>query len=96
MPHRELKDEKVKCPYILIVEDDQALAKLLSEVLTIEGTRCFVIRSKNSAKRFLRQVRPDLVILDYQLIGGVGLEAAQIASHLNAAGDRYLRPFQCL
>jgi DNA-binding response OmpR family regulator len=25
-------------------------------------------------------VKPDLVVLDYQLIGGVGLEAAQIAS----------------
>lgn len=28
-------------------------------------------------------MRPDLVVLDYQLIGGVGLEAAKIASEKN-------------
>jgi DNA-binding response OmpR family regulator len=60
------------------------LAKSASGVtirgLERKGSRCFAIRSKTSAEQFLRKVRPDLVVLDYQLIGGVGLEAAQIAS----------------
>ena len=68
--------------YILIVEDNVPLAKLLSDTFAILGNRCFVIRSKRSAEQFLRQVQPDLVILDYQLIGGVGLEAAEIASEM--------------
>jgi DNA-binding response OmpR family regulator len=82
-PHSELENDKIKRPYIVIVEDDDALARLLCEVFTRGGNRCFSIRSKTSAEQFLRQVRPDLVVLDYQLVGGVGLEAAQIASDKN-------------
>jgi DNA-binding response OmpR family regulator len=79
----QLKYAKVTPPYVLIVEDDHALGKLIHDAFRIGGNRCFVIRSKNSAEQFLRQVRPDLVILDYHIIGGVGLEAAQLASNMN-------------
>jgi DNA-binding NtrC family response regulator len=79
----ELTPDKPRPPYVLIVEDDRALGELLFEVFRGAGNRCFVIRSKRSAEQFLRQVRPDLVVVDYQLIGGVGLEAAQIASAKN-------------
>jgi len=72
-----------KEPYIVIVEDDRDLAKLLCKVFGIAGNRCFAIRSKTSAEHFLRQVRPDLLVVDYQLIGGIGLEAAHIASESN-------------
>jgi DNA-binding response OmpR family regulator len=82
-PHFGLTKDKIKPPYIVIVEDDHVLAKLLCTVFSLGGNRCFAIRSKTSAEQFLRQVRPDLVVLDYQLIGGVGLEAAQIASQKN-------------
>lgn len=83
MTHSEPNDGDPKPPYILIVEDDNSLAKLVSDVFRSAGHRCFVIRSKSSAEQFLRQVRPDLVVLDYQLIGGIGLEAAQLASNMN-------------
>jgi DNA-binding response OmpR family regulator len=73
-------NEKSKSPYIVIIEDYEPLAMALCEMFKRRGNRCFAIRSKTSAEQFLRQVRPDLVVLDYQLIGGVGLEAAQIAS----------------
>jgi DNA-binding response OmpR family regulator len=79
----ELKNEIAKHPYVLIVEDDRALARLLCELFSIAGSRCFAIRSKTSAENFLRQVRPDLVVVDYQLKGGIGLESAQIASNQN-------------
>jgi DNA-binding response OmpR family regulator len=75
-------DSGSKAAYILILEDDQAVADLLCEVFGIRGDRCFVIRSKASAEHFLRGVRPDLVVVDYQLIGGVGLQAARIASKM--------------
>jgi two-component system phosphate regulon response regulator PhoB len=78
-----LAHQEEKSLYILVVEDDQALGKLLHEAFRSRGNRCFVIRSKTSAEQFLRQVRPDLLVVDYQLIGGVGLEAAQIASEKN-------------
>jgi DNA-binding response OmpR family regulator len=82
-PHSGLQDDQAKRPYIVIVEDDDALARLLCEVFARGGNRCFAIRSKTSAEQFLRQVRPDLVVVDYQLVGGIGLEAAQIASDKN-------------
>jgi DNA-binding response OmpR family regulator len=79
-PSCEISGDKTKPPYIVIIEDYEPLSRLLCEVLRRKGNRCFAIRSKTSAEQFLRRVRPDLVVLDYQLIGGVGLEAAQIAS----------------
>ncbi len=72
-----------KAPYILIVEDDKSIAKLLLEIFRLSGSRCFVIRSRSSAEQYLTHVRPDLVVLDYHLIGGIGLKAAQIASASN-------------
>jgi DNA-binding NtrC family response regulator len=76
----ELSSDKTEPPYIVIIEDYEPLSRMLCEVFRRKGNRCFAIRSKTSAEQFLRRVRPDLVVLDYQLIGGVGLEAAQIAS----------------
>jgi DNA-binding response OmpR family regulator len=79
-PRCEISGDKTKPPYIVIIEDYEPLSRLLCEVLRHKGNRCFAIRSKTSAEQFLRRVRPDLVVLDYRLIGGVGLGAAQIAS----------------
>lgn len=79
-PRPELSSDWVKPPYVVIIEDYEPLSKLLCEVFERKGSRCFAIRSKTSAEQFLRQVRPDLVVLDYQLIGGIGLQAAQIAA----------------
>lgn len=76
----ELRVKEGRSPYVVVIEDDQALSRWMVEVFRIAGTRCFAIRSKTSAEHFLQQVRPDLVIVDYQLIGGVGLEAAKIAA----------------
>ena len=78
-----LGQDKSRPPYIVIIEDYEPLSRLLCDVFRQRGNRCFAIRSKTSAEHFLRQVRPDLVVLDYQLIGGVGLEAAKIASEKN-------------
>jgi DNA-binding NtrC family response regulator len=82
-PRCELTSDKTKPPYIVIIEDYEPLSRMLCDVFRRKGNRCFAIRSKTSAEQFLRQVRPDLVVLDYRLIGGVGLHAAQIASQKN-------------
>ena len=67
-------------PYILVLEDDRDIADVLKEALRTEGYRCFSLRSKAKAERFLRRVRPDLIIVDYALIGGSGMQAAQMAA----------------
>jgi DNA-binding response OmpR family regulator len=78
----ELKENQENRPYVLIVEDDIGLGRLLREVFRLAGSRCCVIRSKTSAEQFLRQIRPDLAVIDYQLIGGIGLKAAEIATDM--------------
>ena len=82
-PRCKPSSDKAQPPYIVIIEDYEPLSRMLCDVFRRKGNRCFAIRSKTSAEQFLRRVRPDLVVLDYQLIGGVGLEAAQIASEKN-------------
>ena len=66
--------------YVLILEDLDAIANLLRGELSALGYRCFSLRSKASAERFLKRVRPDLVIVDYGLLGGTGITAAQMAA----------------
>jgi two-component system response regulator MtrA len=63
--------------YIVLVEDNRDVAEVVCDALRAEGHRCFVIRSKAGAERFLRRVRPDLVVLDCLLIGGDGLQLAR-------------------
>jgi CheY-like chemotaxis protein len=70
-------------PYVLILEDLDAIANLLRAELSALGYRCFSLRSKGCAERFLNRVRPDLVIVDYGLLGGSGMKAAQMAAQSN-------------
>lgn len=67
---------------ILVLEDDQTVADLICHIFGIRGDQCVVIRSRASAEHFLRHVRPDLVVVDYQLTGGIGIQSARIASNM--------------
>lgn len=69
-----------RAPYILVLEDLDDIANLLRDELSGRGYRGFSLRSKSAAERFLKRVRPDLVIVDYELLGGSGLMAAQMAA----------------
>ncbi len=70
-------------PYVLVLEDFDDIANMLREELSARGYRCFSLRSKAAAERFLTRVRPDLVIVDYGLLGGTGIMAAQMATAAN-------------
>ena len=72
-----------RAPYILVLEDLDDIADLLRDELSARGYRCFSLRSRAAAERFLNRVRPDLVIVDYELLGGSGLMAAQMAAEAN-------------
>jgi DNA-binding NtrC family response regulator len=65
-------NDNSKSSYIVIIEDYKLLSTALCEMFMWRGNRCFAIRSKTTTEQFRRQVRPDLVVLDYQLIGSVG------------------------
>ena len=61
-------------PRIVVVEDDPALASLLSEYLSGHGFSVEVLPRAADAVRKITSVRPDLVVLDIMLPDGNGLD----------------------
>lgn len=60
---------------ILIVEDDESLSLLYSTELSDEGYECLLVGNGKEAIRVLREVRPDLIILDIVMPVMDGMEA---------------------
>jgi two-component system response regulator MtrA len=58
---------------ILIVEDDPAMHDLLRDALETSGYRVWIAENASDAKDMVRDVRPDLVILDLMLPDADGL-----------------------
>ena len=84
---------------ILIVEDDEAVAKTFARVLGVRGYRVLVAQNSEEALRELDQSRPDAVIMDLRmpLVDGFGLlyrirsrEAQQHIPVLVVTGDTTL------
>jgi DNA-binding NtrC family response regulator len=68
---------------ILIIEDDLTVAKTVRDLLeTLRGDLCTVIRSKPVAEEHMRRHRPDLVILDYKILGGSSSVLARLARNM--------------
>ena len=61
-------------PHVLVVEDEQSLALLLSYNLEAEGFTVDRVERGDEAELRLAEVPPDLVILDWMLPGVSGLE----------------------
>lgn len=61
-------------PYILVVEDEQALGLLLAYNLEAEGFTVERVERGDEAEVRLSELPPDLVILDWMLPGVSGLE----------------------
>ncbi|WP_028841597.1 response regulator transcription factor [Thermodesulfobacterium hveragerdense] len=59
---------------ILIVEDDKDIANLISEALTSQGFKTYLVNSLAQAYSFLIQSLVDLVVLDLILPDGDGIE----------------------
>jgi two-component system alkaline phosphatase synthesis response regulator PhoP len=63
---------------ILIVEDDQALARVISDNLIFEGYQVELVTEGNSAVGRVRAFAPDLVLLDLMLPGCDGIELCRV------------------
>jgi len=67
---------------ILIVEDDEELATLISDYLIDNGLHVLVISDGSEAERGMRSFNPDLVILDQMLPNKDGLQICrELRSH---------------
>ncbi len=64
-------------PKVLVVDDDAALAEMLSLVLNNEGYSSQIVASGDVVMRSFRDYRPDLVLLDLMLPGKDGIEVCR-------------------
>lgn len=64
-------------PRILVVDDDPALAEMLTIVLRGEGFDTAVVRDGSRAVEAFRESQPDLVLLDLMLPGMSGLDVCK-------------------
>ena len=64
-------------PKVLVVDDDAALAEMLSLVLRNEGFSSQIVASGDAAMGAFRDYRPDLVLLDLMLPGKGGIEVCR-------------------
>jgi DNA-binding response OmpR family regulator len=83
------KEEQIKeqpsIQRILLVEDDQALATLEEAILTAHGYTVVTVHSGERAVIALRNIVPDLVVLDLELTGAInGWEVLQALRALNS------------
>jgi len=62
---------------ILVVEDEPAIAELISLNLRHDGHEVQVVGCSQDAEAAIRQALPDLVLLDWMLPGESGLQLAQ-------------------
>lgn len=64
-------------PRILVVDDDAALAEMLTIVLRGEGFEPSIVGEGNEALRVARETRPDLILLDLMLPGMNGIDVCR-------------------
>jgi two-component system response regulator MprA len=69
---------------ILIIEDDEAILKILRRVLAYEGYQVDVAAEGKAGLSMAREAHPDLIILDWMLPGMDGLE---VCRHLREMGS---------
>jgi two-component system response regulator MprA len=69
---------------ILIIEDDEAILKVLRRVLSYEGYQVDTALDGQSGLNMVREIVPDVIILDWMLPGMDGLE---VCRRLRAASN---------
>ncbi|MGI8477031.1 MAG: response regulator, partial [Thermomicrobiales bacterium] len=74
---------------ILLVEDEESVARLVHRALSLEGYAVTVAREGRRAIEMCRAARPDLLLLDLTLPGMDGIE---ICRRLRASWDASAEP----
>jgi len=67
-----------KRPYIMVVDDEQAILRMLSRTLEPEGYGVILADNGSSALALLEDCRPDLVILDIMMPGLDGFQVLDL------------------
>ncbi|MEX2130866.1 MAG: phosphate regulon transcriptional regulator PhoB [Pseudohongiellaceae bacterium] len=64
-------------PTILVVDDETAIRDMIAITLDLAGFRCIAAESAHQAHISVIDRRPDLILLDWMLPGGSGIELAR-------------------
>ena len=64
----------MKTHTVLIVDDEDAIRDMLRMALEVSNFRCLEAEDIRQAHRLIVDARPDIVLLDWMLPGGTGLE----------------------
>ena len=73
--------------WILIVYDDTATLRMASRILSAEKMRVSCLKSGEDALKFLRENRPDLILLDIHMPGMDGFEMIAAIKEQKATAD---------
>ncbi len=73
-----------KRPCIMVVDDDEAILRLLTRTLEPEGYRVVPVADGQSALALMEECQPDLLILDIMM---PGLNGLQVLSRLRQRSD---------
>lgn len=71
-------------PLILVVDDEDGVADLLVDALTLGGFRARRARDGQEALRLLREIAPDVILLDVNM---PGLNGFEVLERIRAKGD---------
>jgi len=75
--------------HILIVDDDELIAEMASEILITKGHACGWVTSGEEAMKLLRWRRPDLMLLDQDM---PGMSGAQVLREVRSSKQFYDLP----
>lgn len=76
--------EQKKQPFIMVVDDDEEIRKIVSRTLTLEGFDVATANDGISALALMEERKPDLVVLDIVM---PGLDGFQVLDHMRKASD---------
>ena len=70
----EQRHEALAKPFILVIDDEQSMRDSCCQVLTKDGYRVETANDGDSGLQKVRQIRPDLVLVDLKMPGMSGME----------------------
>lgn len=80
---------ETRLAHILIVDDDEIIAELASQILMDAGHACGWVTDGEKALELLRWRRPDLLLLDQDM---PGLTGSQVLRSLRSSAENYDLP----